>query len=222
MRSDAILGAPSVTISETDKNTYQSRVSDFTPQITADACLPTAIKNVLDDLADRQDVDEMKMSQSDMNDLCGYREGMHSREEIIVEQLTHEISDYGYEAIEQSGPEMDYGVLQKIIDNDQASLPIVELDPDYFYEVKKYDTYNSEDDPSHTVIVFKVNDDEVLYYDPYENFFERSSRVSQTPYTWSKTRFYELWSGRFEERWTLWIDRSSQPTIQSFDGGGHN
>ena len=125
-----------MTISETDKNTYQSRVSDFTPQITADACLPTAIKNVLDDLADRQDVDEMKMSQSDMNDLCGYREGMHSREEIIVEQLTHEISDYGYEAIEQSGPEMDYGVLQKIIDNDQASLPIVELDPDYFYEVK--------------------------------------------------------------------------------------
>jgi len=209
-----------VTVSETDENVYQSRVSDFTSQITSDACLPTAIKNVLDDLADRQNISEMKIGQSEMNDLCGYREGMFSQEEIIVEQLTHEISGYGYEVIERSGAEMNYNALQKIINNDRASLPIVELDPDYFYEVKKYDTYNSEDDPSHTVIVFKVNDDEVLYYDPYEKFFEQSSRVDQTPYKWSKTGFYELWSGRIEERWTLWIDRSNQPALQSFDGAG--
>jgi hypothetical protein len=205
-----------VTITESDEETYQATVSDFQPQITADACLPTAIKNILDDVAERENIDGISMSQSDVNDLCGYREGFFSREEIIPEQLTHEVSEYGFEAREATAPKMDLERLKAIIENDDASLPIVELDPDYFKNVEGYRVQEAEQMPSHTVIVFHVNDDEVLYYDPYENFFENSSRINESPYTWPKTGFYELWSGRYEERWTLWIDRSEQPTLEQF------
>lgn len=61
-----------------------------------------------------------------------------------------------------------------------------------------------------------VNSDSVLYYDPYENFFEQSPDIDSAPSTLSKTEFFELWSGRAEERWTLWIDRSEQPTLETF------
>lgn len=158
----------------------------------------------------------MSMSQSEVNDLCGYREGLYSREEVIPEQLTHELSEFGYEAVEATAPEMDFAELQAVIDNELASLPIVELDPDYFGEVEGYNVQEGEHMPSHTVIVFKINDEEVLYSDPYENFFERSSRVDEAPNTWPRTGFYELWSGRYDERWTLWLDRSEQPTLGEF------
>ena len=205
-----------MTITETDEVAYQATVSDFQAQIQPDACLPTAIKNIIDELVERRDIEGMSMSQSGVNNLCEYREGFYTREEIIPEQLTHEISEYGYEARKTTAPEMDLEELQAIIQNDRASLPIVELDPDYFREVDGYTVQEGEHLPSHTIIMFKINDDEVLYYDPYEHFFERSSRIDEAPKRWPITGFYELWSGRYDERWTLWIDRSEQPTLEEF------
>jgi hypothetical protein len=202
-----------VTITESDQETYQSTVTEFQPQITEDACLPTAIKNILDELGERRDISGLSMSQSDVNDLCEYREGFYSHEEIIPEQLTHEVSEYGYEAVEATAPEMDFDRLQSIIDRDDASLPIIELDPEYFLDVDGYRVQEAENMPSHTVIVFQINDEQVLYYDPFESFFERSSGIKEAPCTWPKTEFFELWSGRFEERWTLWLDRSEQQPL---------
>lgn len=204
-----------MTITESDLETYQSAVSDFQPQITADSCYPTAIKNILDDLAERTGHDALSISQSNINDLCNYREGMYTEEAIIPDALTREISEYGFQAVEASGAEMDYDRVQQIIDNDDTSLPIVELAPRYFEEVENY-RVQGEPEASHTVIVFKVNDNQVLYYDPYENFFERSSRIDEAPYKWPKTDFYELWSGDWEERWTFWIEKKDQSLLSQF------
>lgn len=205
-----------MTITESDKEAYQSTVTDFQPQITADSCYPTAIKNILDEMADRKGISDLSLSQSDINDLCNYREGLYTEEAIIPDALTREVSDYGYQAVEASGTEMDYDRLQRIIDDDNASLPVVELAPRYFEDVENY-RVQGEPEASHTVIVFKVNSDRVLYYDPYENFFERSSRIDEAPYKWPKTDFYELWSGEFEERWTFWIEKRDQSLLSQFD-----
>ena len=48
-----------MTITDADIEAYQSTVSEFMPQIEPDACYPTAIKNVLDRLADRKGLEEM-------------------------------------------------------------------------------------------------------------------------------------------------------------------
>lgn len=205
-----------MTITESDEEAYQSTVTDFQPQITADSCYPTAIKNILDELADRKGISDLSLSQSDINDLCNYREGLYTEEAIIPDALTREVSDYGYQAVEASGSEMDYDRLKQIIDDDNASLPIVELAPRYFEDVENY-RVQGEPEASHTVIVFKVNSDRVLYYDPYENFFEQSSRIDEAPYKWPKTDFYELWSGEFEERWTFWVEKRDQSLLSQFD-----
>lgn len=205
-----------MTITESDEEAYQSTVTDFQPQITPDGCYPTAIKNILDELADRKDIPDLSLSQSDINDLCNYREGLYTEEAIIPDALTREVSDYGYQAVEASGTEMDYDRLQQIIDDENASLPIVELAPRYFEEVENY-RVQGVPEASHTVIVFKVNSNRVLYYDPYENFFEQSSRIDEAPYTWPKTDFYELWSGDYDERWTFWIEQRDQSLLSQFD-----
>lgn len=204
-----------MTITDTDMETYQATVSDFVPQIKADTCYPTAIKNILDELARRKGLDGMSMSISDINELCNYREGMYTEEEIIPEALSRELSEFGFQAVEASAPEMDYAELQRIIDDENTSLPIVELDPEYFDEVGNYRTQGRQE-ASHTVIVFRINEDRVLYYDPYEKFFERSSRIDEAPYKWDRTGFYELWSGDYEERWTFWIERREQSLLQEF------
>lgn len=204
-----------MTITESDEEIYQTTVSEFQPQITPDGCYPTAIKNILDELAERTGHDGMSLSLSDVNDLCNYREGLYTEEEIIPEALTREVSEYGFQAVEASGVEMDYERLQQIIDDDNTSLPIVELDSLYFEEVESY-RVQGEPESTHTVIVFKVNDNKVLYYDPYENFFERSSRINEAPYMWDKTSFYELWSGEREERWTFWLEKKEQSLLSQF------
>jgi hypothetical protein len=204
-----------MTITETDIQTYQSSVSDFLPQINADGCYPSAIKNILDELANRNDIPEMKLSRSDINDLCNYREGMYTQEEIIPGALSHEIADFGYQAAEASAPKMDYSELDEILSDEDSSLPIVELDPTYFEQVENYRTQGRQE-ASHTVIVFKINSEKVLYYDPYEKFFEKSSGVDKAPYEQSKTDFYELWSGDYEERWTFWLERREQSLLDEF------
>lgn len=204
-----------MTISEDEEESYQATVSDFVPQIQPDACYPTAIKNILDELAERKDLLGMAMSLSDIDDLCNYREGLYAQEDIIPEALTRELSEYGYQAVESQAPFMDWNELERIIDADTTSLPIVELDPAYFEQVEDY-TVQGLVESSHTVIVFKVNDESVLYYDPYEKFFERSSRIDEAPYTWDRTGFYELWSGDYDTRWTFWIERAEQSLLEEF------
>ena len=56
----------------------------------------------------------------------------------------------------------------------------------------------------------------MLYYDPYEKFFEKSSGIDKAPYEQLKTDFYELWSGDYEERWTFWLERREQSLLDEF------
>jgi hypothetical protein len=204
-----------MTITDSDVDTYQSAVSDFVPQIKPDGCYPTAIKNIIDELAERKEIDGISLSLSDVNDLCNYREGMYTEEEIIPEAVSREVSEFGYQAVEASAPDMDFSELQRIIENPETSLPVVELDPEYFGQVENYRVQGREE-ASHTVIVFKINSDKVLYYDPYEKFFEQSSRIDEAPYEWQKTDFYELWSGRYDERWAFWLEPRDQSLLNQF------
>lgn len=205
-----------MTITDSDMESYQATVSDFIPQIKADACYPTAIKNIIDDLADRKGLGDMSMSLSEINEHCNYREGLYTEEEIITEALSRELSSFGYQAVETSAPKMDFSELNHIIESSDTSLPIVELAPEYFEQVENYRVQGRQE-ASHTVIVFKINSDKVLYYDPYEKFFERSSRIDEAPYEWPKTNFYELWSDDYEERWTFWVERRDQSLINEFE-----
>lgn len=154
----------------------------------------------------------MSMSLSEVNEICGYKRGLQCEEDLIPPRLTNAVSEYGYETVVKTAPAMDLDELELVIKDDDTSLPIVELDPRYFEEVSEVvDGYDAQPSPerelAHVVIPFKINSEEVLYYDPYEKYHEKKPGVDDAPYRWPLMSFYNLWSGDYEERWTMWLGR---------------
>lgn len=202
-----------MTITESDVSAFQAEITDFHAQHEEDACYPTAIKNVVDALEEHTGRESANLSLSDIKDICGYKKGFGCREELVQARLNAEIRRNRLEAQEETG--FDYYDLEEILANDSASMPIVELDPEYWDRVEGY---NPQADSelirySHTVVVFKLNDEEVLFHDPFETFFKRSTRSDEAPYRMSRTEFYELWQGDYDPGWTFWIEESEQQTF---------
>lgn len=200
-----------MTITDTDRETFQETVTDFRPQITADMCLPTALKNILDELANRHNFN-MTLSTSDLNDICDYREGFAATSRNIPARLNPEIKKYNIEVKVAGGT--SFQDLEAIIRADERSLPIVELDSAYFDSVDGYNPRGGSDGYqwNHTVIPFAVNDETVLFYDPYEQIFQRSSNIDAPPTERSKTQFYEWWTAA-ASRWTMWIQLRDQQIL---------
>lgn len=211
-----------MTITQADETTFQTTIAQFHAQHEEDACYPTAIKNILDELEARIDKPSANLSLSDIKELGDYRKGFGVRDEIVRPNLSAELSSVGLSAEEVTG--FDYDDLRQILENENASMPIVELDPGYCDDVTGYRAQASSAQPafSHTVVVFKINDEEVLFYDPFESFFKRSSRVKEIPYRMNRTRFYELWQGDYDPGWTFWIEISEQQTFDEVATRGDN
>lgn len=202
-----------MTITESERETFHSTAADFRPQITEDMCLPTALKNVLDELANRHDADS-PLSLSDLNEICDYRNGAASTAQNVPALLDPEIEEHGLETRISIGTSFED--LQAIIDDNDRSLPIVELDSAYFDSVDGYDPRGGIDGYQwdHVVIPFAVNDETILFYDPFEEIFQRSSRIDSPPTERSKTQFYEWWTAA-GSRWTMWLQRSDQQVLTS-------
>lgn len=202
-----------MTITDVEREAFQTTVEEFQPQITADMCLPTALKNILDEFAERHDADG-PLSLSDLNDICDYREGNAATARDVPAKLDPEIKEYDIETRVSMGTSFDD--LQAIIDDNDRSLPIVELDAAYFDSVDGYDPRGGVDGYQwdHVVIPFTVNDETVLFYDPFEQIFQRSTRIDSPPTERSKTKFYEWWTAA-SSRWTMWLQRRHQQVLTS-------
>lgn len=200
-----------MTITDADRETFQETVTDFRPQIAEDMCLPTALKNILDELADRHD-GSISLSTSDLNDICDYREGFAATSRNVPARLNPEIEQYGIEVKVAMG--ITFQDLEAIIVDDERSLPIVELDSAYFDSVDNYKPRGGIDSYqwNHIVIPFTVNDETVLFYDPFEQIFQRSSNIDAPPTERPKTQFYEWWTAA-GTRWTMWIQRRDQQML---------
>lgn len=176
-------------------------------------CLPTALKNILDELAERQDNNHLSLSLKRLNDICDYRSGMASSARKIPSRLNPELRDSGHEVRIETG--IGWDDLQGIIVDDRCSLPIIEVAPEYFDYVENYSPRSGIDGYqfTHTIIPFKVNSQKVMFYDPFEQIFTRSSNIDLPPTKFDKARLYELWSRGESTRWSLWISERDQAMI---------
>lgn len=137
-----------MTITQSDEETFQSEIANFHAQHFEDQCYPAAVKNIVDRLADRKDLNGMKMSLSEVNDVCGYKRGLQCEEDLIPERLTNAVTEYGYESVLKTAPEMDLEQLDSVINDEGTSLPIIELDPVYFERVADMvDGYHAQPSP---------------------------------------------------------------------------
>lgn len=202
-----------MTITEADRETFQSKVDDFQPQIHPDQCLPTALKNILDEMAERHS-GKQPLSLSDLDDICEYERGFASVTQNIHARLNPEIEDSGVEVKTARGLNVDD--LDAIIEDQSRSLPIVELHEDYFESIEDYDPRGGSNGYQwfHVVIPFSVNDEDILFYDPYSEILLRSSRIDTPPTERSQKQFYEWWTAA-SGRWTLWVEQKDQQTITS-------
>lgn len=200
-----------VTISNDQREDFQSRVTDFNAQPEPDNCLPTAVKNICDDLARRKEVSGLEHSLSEFNDALEYQAGRASVSDRVAARIDPLIEQSGHEVMIAS-PSPDQ--LQNIAESESTSLPVCEVDAEYFeyvehgYEpeqgIDRYGRFH------HVIIPVAFNDSTILYYDPYINFFADlgDGLEMELPYE----TFYELWN-RPEKRWTLWIREQVQKTL---------
>lgn len=202
-----------MTITNSDRSDYSERVQDFSPQLEEDSCLPTALLNILGDLKERTGTSGLDLSLDQLEGICGYNRGMSSTVDGICSRLNPEIESTGYKAHTATG--IDFDELSSIISDDEASLPIIELDAEYFDSVDGYEARPGIDGYQWLplVIPFKVNSDKVLLYDPFEGVFAQSDNGSLPPREADKSMIWEWWSRGERDRWALWVENEHQVSL---------
>jgi hypothetical protein len=204
-----------VTITQSDYEDYRTTVTDFDRQEKEDTCLLISLKNILDELATRYDDSELQFDLEDLEDICDYLPGWGCSAEFLPQQLNTELTRHNVEI----NTELDLETLSEIIESGNKSYPLVELDPSYFEQVNDYHVQSGMHGQKlpHIVIPFRINSNRVLFFDPYETFYEIDVTSADNTNEIAKNNFFELWSGRAEKRWTLWIERPEQRTLGESD-----
>lgn len=202
-----------MTITDSDRSSFQAQIKEFHPQINEDMCLSTSIKNILDRLSEDHHVPELSnFSVSTLNEMCEYQRHRGSTARHLPRRLGPEIEPLGYEV--KMDTQLNIENLQELIDNEDTSLPIVGLDPRFYDSVDLYDVDAGKfgERMPHTVVVLKVNHEDVLFYDPLKDYYW-SEGDPVPPSERPRRLFVEWWGGRSEPFWTLWIERSEQQTL---------
>lgn len=207
-----------MTITDSDRENYQATIDGFTSQHTPDDCLPTALKNILDELAERHNESGLSYSLQKLHQICEYRNGMASSAEKVPDRLGDRLENKGYTV--KSAINVEMSELDSIVSSEESSYPIVELDPDYFDTIDGWDPRPGVDGRNwpHTVVAFEINSDTVLYFDPFGDMMLRSGGVSQPKCELPISQFYDLWSGRSLSRWTMWVQERPQTTLDQVNG----
>lgn len=206
-----------MTIRDSDLDDYESTIDHFFPQHEFRDCLPAALKSVIDELNHRKDDFSFELSLSDSHNICEFDGLLGSTSKYIRPRLNEALN--AYEVKEEVL--LSYDDLREIIDRNETSYPIVDLNSDYFSTVEhsrflEGEPGNTEiniEDMTHTIIPVKANSSEILYWDPLSPMYLRSSRVDEPPRTRSQEDFHEWWSDTPDIRWALWIERKIQQVL---------
>jgi hypothetical protein len=119
-----------VTITEADWDQYESVAGSFQSQHRPDTCLPTALKNVLGELAERHDSPELEYSLDELGEICDYRDRMGSSTEEVPERLGAELEPDGYTVKTLMSCELSE--LDHIIQSGERFLSCCQLTPELF------------------------------------------------------------------------------------------
>jgi len=212
-----------VTITNEDRERYETTVSDFHTQPEPDSCFPTALKNVLDELADRKNQPNLRYSISKLADTLDYVENRASTSDRLATRIDPLLQEAGWEVNHMTG--MGYDQLQTVIESDDRSLPLCEFDEQYFEDIGQHtDDYTPEPGLDgfgrwkHIVVPFKINDNNVLYFDPYIQFFHDLDDIDESGAMNVPIQSFNEWWSRPEKRWALWLEPSKQQTLSAAFG----
>jgi hypothetical protein len=191
-------------------------------------CLILAVKNMLADYREVQpdfpinpgedadeDEDPEEAAHEELKILCGHRSRFGGNFSQLEARLNGRLEDTSFEAY--TATQQDLEDLDEILNTETASLPLVELDPEYFETVDEYTVQSGQFGADETPILMpiQVEDDIVIYWDPLADYYNSSSD-DPVEMTLSETTFLRLWSRAQRARWTLWIDGQEQKKMADF------
>lgn len=204
-----------MTITESDLKDFESARQEFDPQPTPDSCLPIGLKNILDELSNRHNVSDLSLAEKELKEITEYEQGFGGSSENVAPVLGAELEEYGYTVKEQINTTLKE--LDEVINRGTASLPIVELNPDYFDLIDNWNPqpgkrgYNFP----HIITPCKINSEKILYYDPFEEMMVKSGRVDIVKNKLNQHQFFDLWNDAPHPRWTMWVEQLEQQTLQA-------
>lgn len=209
-----------MTITNDDRERYQTTVSNFHTQPEPDSCFPTALKNILDELADRKNEPNLRYNISDLGDALDYVQNRASASDRLAARIDPLIEDAGWEVNHMTGA--GYDQLQTIIESDDRSLPLCEFHEQYFEDIGQH-TEGYTPEPGldgfgrwkHVTVPFKINDNTVLYFDPYIQFFHELGDLDESGAMNVPIQSFNEWWSRPEKRWALWLEPSKQQTLSA-------
>ena len=184
--------------------TFEDSISNFLPQMKPDMCYSACILNIVNELGDRRSISNMKYTLSEMNRLCGYKEGFQCKEEIVPAVLSDELEKFEYRYVRNYGSENDLNKLVTIITDDNLSYPIISVSSRYFDEIGFRNVGVNK--LNHSLVVFGINHEIIYYYDPYEKYLEKSSYYTYKPRTIDKIILESIWDEAYYSRCTEWIE----------------
>lgn len=206
-----------MTITDGDISEYESTTESFKYQPGLQDCLPVAVKNALSDLANRHEKPQIDHSEKEIKEMSDYDPEMGTSGRSLAANLGSELEQFGYTVKDRVNCSLEE--LKDITQSDSSSLPVVSLKPEYFDEIKEWDPRGSRRGKNrpHAVVVFKINSEEVLFFDPYGQMQLRSGARNQPKRRLEQRTFLSLWNTkRSWPRWVLWIDRLQKTTLEYF------
>lgn len=200
-----------------------SRQAQFDEFIRLDSELDSlllALLNMLSAYREQESRFDLDPDENTVRRSWGFRSEFDGNFSQIETRLNNKLSGTPYEAMVETG--MAVEELNRILENSTASLPMVELHPDYYEKVEEdYFVQPGQHEKYETPVVLPVmvEDELIIYWDPYFDYFTGNSD-GNTEMTISKNVFLELWSRADRTRWTLWIERpTDQDKLTRFTEG---
>lgn len=195
----------------------QAYFEEFTrPESELDSLL-LGLLNVLAAYREQESRFDLDPEEETVRRAWGFRSEFDGNFSQLETRLNNKLSGTPYKAYAETG--MSVEELERILENRTSSLPMVELhhdyyegvEDDYFVQPGQYEKFETP-----ILIPIMVEDDLIIYWDPYFDYFKGNTDTS-TEMTISRNVFLELWSRADRTRWTLWIERpTDQDTLTRF------
>lgn len=162
-----------------------------------------------------EDEDQEEAAYKELKILCGHRSRFGGNFSQLEARLNGRLEDTSFDAY--TATQMDIGDLDTILNTETASLPLVELDPEYFQKVNVYTVQPGQFGANEIPILLPIQEEEdiIVYWDPLADYYDTTS-TDPVQMTISETTFLRLWSRGQRARWTLWIDGEEQKTMADF------
>lgn len=195
----------------------QSHFDEFTRPASELDSLLLALLNMLAAYREQENRFDLDPDKENVRQSWGFRSEFDGNFSQIETRLNNKLADTPYKANAETGTSIDN--LEEIIEDGLTSLPIVELHEDYYKHVDdSYSVQPGQFQEFETPVVIPViiEDDMVLYWDPYIDYFLDGGSGTNEIHI-SKHVFIEFWSRGDRTRWTLWIERTTdQDTLAQF------